>query len=95
MMGAMKNAWHEIRKRLNPEVFRPFWIVLKNGEVLHVHRKFQAAVSPDGGIGDVADSKRHAIVFAMKDVISVEDRQPEKAKAARMYRRGRNGRAAA
>jgi hypothetical protein len=90
-----KNAWLEIRKRLNPEVFRPFWIVLKNGEVLHVRRKFQAAVSPDGMLGDVADPERHAIEFAMKDVVAVEDKQPVKADHGRGTRRGRDGRAAA
>lgn len=76
----MENAWEEVRKRLNPESgFKPFWIVMKDGTVYPVVRRFQASVSPDGSRGftfDVDESKAAGYFFGMEDVAEVRDAPP-------------------
>ncbi len=76
----MENAWEEVRKRLNPESgFKPFWIVMKDGTVYPVVRRFQASVSPDGTRGftfDADESKYASYFIEMKDVAEVRDSAP-------------------
>lgn len=73
----MENAWEEVRKRLNPEVFRPFWIVMKDGTVYPVVRHLQASVSPDGSRGFTFASKGDGFhFFKMAEVAEVRDSPP-------------------